>query len=531
MKTRHLSPAGVIIVTAVALSACAATTPPPEFDRAAAALEYVELLRGENDLAHGSLDVPSSSTLPALAAVSSALRYAGEPVPEVSRESLEELTRRSGEDAAWAAFYLCEATGGDIPLVTTLIPDTEWPTPAIDSVNAAADRIVAEGARECLGLPSRLAEADWAALERYASGNALVAVQLAALARGLGHPEPTGLLSAADVASIGSAVRADGCSDWVHANSAAAHALTPTLTSATPEVDACAADDTVTVTDPTTLLYLVAAEVAPRQLATVLEANAGLVDRALAVDHSVVTAGSAPSGNGTIASSRDALLLLRLSGSARVPDWLGTGMIAAIGPGDGSHLAPSDTIDALYVCAALELGCPAAFLLRARSVALDAIDSVLHSSDSKNTAFENGDAGAVSARAVEAALEAGLELAPACTSSRAALWLNEAPQLLAAFAVSEKECVELLALDDEVLAPLVTRAIDELRPEDALAYCLLRLLADDALPDASAFTTTARDGFDALWQRLDAENGDDYLATTRPLRIELAHAKETQWLN
>jgi hypothetical protein len=525
VKIRHLSPAGVIVVAAVVLSACTATTPSPEFDHAAAAQDYVELLRGENDLAHGSLDVPSPSTLPAFAAVSSALRYAGEPVSEVSREALEELTRRSGEDAAWAVYYLCEATGGDTLRVAELVPD--WPEPAatgstIDSINAASDRIITERARECLGLPTLLGDSDWTSLARYSTGNALVSVQLAALARLLGHPLPTDLLSAADISTIETAIESDGCSDWVHANSAAARSLVPELVAAAPAVDSCASDDAVTITDPTTLLYLVAAEARPAHLATVLEANSRVVERALQVDGSVATTGSTPTGNGTIASSRDAVLFLRLSGSSRVPAWIGEGVVSALQPDDGAALGASDAVDALYVCAALELECPPDFLTRAHRVALGLI------ADAANAGAGDGSA---AARAVEAAREAQIDLAPACTLERARLWLDGAPQLLAAFAVSEKECVELLALDDDTLTPLVAGAIDDLRLEDALAYCLLRLLANDASPHESTFTTTARDGFDALWRRLDEENGDGYLATARPLRIELAQAKENQWLD
>jgi len=516
VKIRHLSSAVVAIVM---LTACTATTSPPEFDRAASALEYVELLRGANDLAHGSLDVPSPSTLPAFAAVASALRHTGRPVPEVSRDALNELSRRSGEDVAWSAFYLCEATGGDPTSVKDTLRAAE--VRPVDSVNDAADRIITETARHCLGLPTRLRDDDWRDLARWSSGNALVGVQLAALARRLEHPTPTALLSAADITSIASAVEADGCSDWVHANSVAARALAevPSV------VEDCASNDALVLSDPTVLLYLVAANLDPAQLSRLLDANEGVVERALAAEGSVATPGTTPTGNGTIASSRDAVLYLRLSGVSRVPSWLSHGVLTAIESG----LDPGDLIDGLYLCAALELDCPDAFLSRARDATRDAIDAAVN---------ESADDGA---RAVETAREAALDVPQTCTRDRAESWLAEDPQLLAALAAGEKECVELVELDDATLTSLLTHALDDLRLEDALAYCLLRLLSANARPDGqqatgsqpsnSTFTTTARDGFSALWSRLDAENGGDFLSSARPLRIELAQAKEYQWLD
>lgn len=511
MRTRILAPAGLAVVTITLLAGCTTASAPSELDRAAAALHYVELLRGENDLAHGSLDVPSSSSLPALAAVSAALRQAGQQVPPVSREALEELTRRSGEDAVWATFYLCEATSGDIPLIAALVPETSWPTPPIDSVNAAADRIMSESARACLGLPSLLGASDWRELARQSAGNALVAARLAALARRIGHDVPGDLLAQSDVALIERAVEGDGCTEWVLANSAAAASLVPVPA----VVETCAASDTVTISDPTVLGYLVAAEVPGPQLARLLAANTTLVDRALAVETSIASPGSRPTGNGTIASSRDAVLLLRLRGSARAPEWLARGVIATT----ATDLNASDTVDALYLCAALEIHCPGSFLRDAREATLARVRDAL-------TEPDDG-----SARAVEAAIEARLELPDACTRERAETWLVERPQLLAAFAGSQKECVEILDLDAATLTPLVRDAFDELRLDDALAYCLLHLLAGDARPVSSEFSRAAREGFADLRARLDAENGDDYLASARPLRIELAQAKEDQWLD
>ena len=522
MKIRHLSPAALVVAV---LTACTPTVSTPEIDRAAAALEYVELLRGANDLAHGSLDVPSPSTLPAYAAVTSALRHADLPVPEASRDALVDLTRRSGEDAAWATFYLCAATGGDIPRVTDVVDDKNFGAGGIDSVNAAADRIIAESARACVGAPALLRDDDWSALAQWSSGNALVAVQLAALARRLGHPVPTGLLTSADLTSIAAAVEADGCSDWAHANSVATRSLA-TAPAAVPTavpaaIEACAANDAVVLTDPTVLFYLVAADVAPAHLARLLGANEGVVQRALEVEGSRATPGAAPTGLGTIASSRDAVLYLRLSGATRVPDWLPSGVLDAV----SGELAPRDSIDALFLCAALELDCPTAFLTRARTLTRDVIDASL-SESSDAPARVNG-----AARAVETAREARLDVPSACTRDRVTAWLADDPQLLAAFAVGEKECVELVALDDATLTPLLRDALDNLRPEDALAYCLVRLLAGSARPDDSDFSTAAHAGFDALWSQIDSENGDDFLAAARPLRIELAHAKESQWLD
>ena len=527
MKARHLSPAGIAAVTIAALAGCTATTAPPEFDTATAALEYVELLRGDNDLAHASLEVPSLSTLPTFAAVAEALRYSGRPAPEVSHESLEELTRRSGEDAIWTAYYLCRATGGDTAVVRSMVDvaslsDATITAAEIDSVNAAAERIVVETVNECLGLDSAITRAEWQALGQHSAGNALVASQLVALADRHGRAAPPRLLGPSDLADIEAVIARDGCTEWVFANSAAASAITPHLA---PSITRCAAQTETPITDATVLFYLVDARLPPHVVAQLLGANPDLVDRALAVDESFATASAPSAGRGTIAATRDALLYLRLRGSERTPDWVATGIREAV----AAELPESDIVDALYVCAALELDCGAEFAERARAVVLEVVESGIHTP--RLTPAD----GARIARAVDAAREAGFELPAACTRETTSAWFADAPQLLAALAVGEKTCVELLGLDhtddrdDARVLDAVHGAVADLRPEDALAYCLLRVLGG-AGSESDDFEQKARAEFAALWAQLDEHNGEGYLAAARPLRIELAQAKEDQWL-
>ncbi|MGV8885932.1 MAG: hypothetical protein ACOH1T_10165 [Microbacteriaceae bacterium] len=540
-----------LLVVTLMVSACTAST--PDTTTQSDALSYVNLLRGENDLAHGSLEIPATSTLPALAAAYAALRHAQRTVPNVSVHHLEQLTVRSGEEPIWAAFYLCEATGGDRQTVGTVLGAEAlrglltFPTVAVRSANDVADRIVAERARACLAPSSSspsttigmLDRDTRAALDHEAAGNALLGAQLAQLYRAQGDPPPTGIVRARDIARLNAALAADGCTEWALANSAATVLLVG-ADGTSSGIRECARSTTTDITEPTSLAFALDAGMSPGQTAALLDHNADALSRWIGVEETTTTPGSTPVGLGTVASTRDALVLLRLRGVVTTPRWMVDGVAAASRDprfdnagatyaggsgtgGSGTGGSGTELFDLLYLCDAVQAPCDAEFVTETTELLTLGLDALLASPEN----------GADAARVLEVAIALN-EFEPAehnlCRNNSAKELYRSAPQLLAMLATAAKRCVEAFARTDAERATDVERALAELRPDDAVAYCLLRSLAVGATTAQSTFQTRSRRAFDELWLQFDADNGSDYLSTARPVRVELLHAQADQWL-
>ena len=525
MIARRLSPVIAAVVVTLAVSSC--TTPPPETTESDEARAYVQLLRGENDLAHASLEIPATSSLPTVASAIAAIRYAQRTPPAVSRQALARLTQRSGEEPSWAAFYLCQATGGD-PAVVSGILGAETveqlrapPEAAVESVNDVADRVVLESTRRCLGSTTELDAATRGALERHSAGNPLVAARVAELFALVGAA-PAATLGSADVRAVETAIAAEGCTEWTQAASIAVQRLA----TATP-LDACARSTTVEIIEPTSLTYAIAAGMPPAQVAALLDHNAAAVERWLSVEATVAHPDGAPLGLGTLASTRDALALLRLRGDASTPEWMSRGVVAA---SKAERNDPSELLDLLHLCTVLEAPCDDAALAEANRAMRTALDDLLGGELLGGDLPAPMTDGAEEARLLETAIALGHEPRGHCTGDTPARLLDDAPQLLAMLATVDKACVQSLDLGDEALAREVERAVVELRPEDALALCLLRSLSTASGHDSSTFPQRARAALDGLWLRFGAEHGPDFLSSARPLRVELLTAKADQWL-
>jgi hypothetical protein len=277
---------------------------------------------------------------------------------------------------------------------------------------------------------------------------------------------------------------------------------------------------TVPLSEPASLAYAIDAGLTPQQAALLLDHNAAALATWLAVEPRIATAGDLPIGLGTVASTRDALALLRLRGVAETPDWLRDGVIAV----SHGELEPADRIDLLHVCAALDVTCDHSFVTDATTLLVTATSTVVDDVLSGRLDDYSG------ARLIETAITLGIFPGEHCARGEAAELYTRAPQLLAVIATVEKECVESLELDDGRLARDVETAFEKLEPDDALALCLLRSLAHGTDRASSTFTSRSRAALDRLWLQFDAEHGDEFLQTARPLRVELLSAKADQWL-
>lgn len=530
MNTRRLSLAGAVVTVAALLGACTATPAPP--DPGSDALAYVELLRGENDLAHGSLEVPATSSLPDASAAIAAIRHSGRAAPQLADDTLARLVQRAGDEPAWVAVQLCEATGDDRAAVERILGAEVIASilaiapGSIDSANDVADRITLETARSCLGVDGDddLDAATRTALERYAAGNALVGARLLGLYGERGYATPRELVQSSDASRVAAALADEGCTEWVFAHSVATLRLGAVSDGATDDASRsirdCATSTTVPLTEPASLSYAIAAGLDPEQTALLLDHNADALETWLVVEPRIAEPGDAPIGLGTVSSTRDALALLRLRGVVTEPRWMGEGVVAA----SGGDIEPADRIDLLHLCVALEVSCDATFVHEATELLTTETASVV------DAVLAGGIDDFTAARLLETATSLGPLPAEYCSRNEASALYARAPQVLAVLATVEKACVELLRLTDDGLATAVEDALDDLRPDDALALCLLRSLANGADRQPSTFTLRSRAALERLWIQFDTQNGDGFLHSARPLRVELLTAKADQWL-
>ncbi|TXK18816.1 hypothetical protein [Homoserinibacter sp. GY 40078] len=480
---------------------------------------YVAQLRAADDLVHASLEHPPAASLAGLSAIAVAQRYAEVEVVTIDDTDLERLSARAIEDAVATYAQLCEIVGGEADRAARALPTSS--RGAIDSLSwasvgrigneneaaLAADIVAAIRCRdgESVAVPQSLREQLWDATRDHSLP--FVAMR----AQGVIPADAVPNLSDDLVEDIAQSLRESGCDEWVqvYAN------IVRSAGRADDALAQCAGESPI-VSDPTVLRYLAASGASRSVVARVLAANAASIESWSTARATFSEVGDSPVGAGTLASARDAVALLAVTGAGQPPEWLRAGVGGAVAAAGEVSDGPL-TSDIVFLCARLTGVCPRDVDSAARERVRAAMaDLDLTQGDDLTTAHM-----------IEAATEAGIEV-PDCDASDVDAWFAAAPLAFATLAVAADGCAEALNLtDDEYLARGIA-ALEGERYGSALGYVMMRSLANDPRPDPD-FRAAMVEALDELVARIDAAEGDRYVERARPLALELLRARIENW--
>jgi len=499
---------------------------PPEDDQndmMADAYEYVDSLRGVNDLAHSSLELPAAATLAGVAAVSMSQRYVGAEPELIDDVELRRLADRSPEDTPAVFSQLCEISSGDAQKARdALSVDDEAVVdalsakdlPSIDDEDAAvlaADVLSALACRD--GVHTAAVPQD--IRDRLQQSVESLPLPFTSLQhQGLLSDTSSPMVAPEDIEQLEAEIAAEGCTQWRQAWATAASRAT-TLPDT---ILHCAENTTTTLDDPTVLYYFVSARMPRDVLSALLQRNAAAVSDWTRVDATFNTGSDEPTGLGTVAATRDAVALLKLEGIETPPAWIREGLAAA-SRGDALAWADaSSASDFLYLCVSLPGACPASMLDEVRTTVTAGIEGMSTSAPGDDLS---------TARILEAAAVAELEL-PGCTPEMADDWAENAPMSLAMLAMSQKECWETLSLSKQDFIDAASSAMQTMQYQSAAGYMILHALGTDGSGD-SEMRDAVSASLDDLIASIDESEGAGYVSKARPLPLELLNARIENW--
>ena len=494
----------LVLLSVVGLTAC---TPPT--GAADATYQYVDSLRGANDLVHGSLVVPPTANLKDFASTVAAQAYAGLAKVEYSDAALSQLVARTGGDSTELLAQVCAIPGVDGDRATALVvkvgtlPDPMPTFDGIDDFPALAD------AWEVLRCFDRQPLAT--AAYRQAVRDAVAPYPLAAL-----RAVDLGLLDAGEVTNFDSVapdlaqrLSQDGCTEDVMEEASALQGLQMTLSA---DLHACALYSGSPVSRASTLDTLRMADAPAAQVADLLRRSPEQIREWTTLDETLLPEWPKPIGLGTLEATRDAVELLTLADIPR-PSWISSGVQSALGALSSEKLEPTDSqaADLLYLCTVTLDNCPP----QLRDQVTNAIR--------KEGVQDVPNADARVARMVEALVIAGTEMPITCTSGLARIWVEDAPLTLAALAATQEPCITLTTRSEGDFARLALSAMNDGELEQAVAYSRMRKYLVPVVSDVQQRSRM----LDALAQfdkQLRAVGKNGQLERARPVNLELARA-------
>lgn len=514
----------IAALTATLIGVTGCTSPEDERSATQAdTYEYVDRLRGVNDLAHSSLELPAAATLAGVAAIAMSQRYVGAEPEPIDDVELRRLADRSPEDAPAIFSQLCEISSGDSRKArSALSPDdaasldalSAKDLPSIDDEDAAvlaADVLSAMACRDgvaATAVPHDIRDRLHQSVESFPLPFASLQHQ------GLLAESSSPTVAPEDIEQLQSEIAAEGCTQWRQAwATAASRAATLPDT-----IMQCAESTTTELDDPTVLYYFVSAQMPRAVLSGILEHNAAAVSEWSRVDAVFSTGTDEPTGLGTIAATRDAVTLLKTRGIDTPPDWITDGLATAL---EGDPLAWSDAgsaSDFLYLCESLAGACPASVIEEVRSTVTASIEDLSLPAPGDDLS---------AARILEAAAVAELEL-PGCTPETVDQWAQDAPLSLAMLAMSQKECWETLSLSKQDYIEDASAAMQTTEYPSAAGYVILHALGTDGSGD-SEMRDAVSASLDGLIALIDESEGAGYVAKARPLPLELLRARIEDW--
>lgn len=513
---RRLAPAGLAVALVLGL-AVAGCTPGTSHRTVTDMPAYAAVLRGENDLAHGSAEIPPSASLDRAAHALAVSRIVGQDLGQLADDEWRELIVRSGEDTLWAGYYLCLAgvagpqtsverfrslTGADFPrdAVAAALADTSG------TANSVLEMLVADRVNTCLDLG--------VARPRQVSINEADALTIKARLQLWGSA--TGVstsvgLAAGELDNAKRILTADGCSDWNQTLAYAVRQFEPD--SADPGVKACAQSRVMPDADPAAVHTSLELGMPIQLAAEVVRAHR--FDRYLDTAWRPASSGQEPVGLGTIQNSVALVGLLRVTGNP-VPGWLKAGA-------DGQVASLDDALSELdpqlaLLCVLVEADC--------RSVAKQWLRS---QSDPVTRVLEGRVEDAVAAATIQALIEA--EERPdvlRCPIGQVDALYERAPQTLAQLATIDKLCWESLVVSAEQVSSRISSAIRSGAFEDAGALMLIASLKW-APEQIEPLKQSARAEIAGLSAEIELEHGGGYLAETKPLPFVLLEESIENW--
>lgn len=491
-------------------------------------VDYVDSLRGVNDLAHGSLDIPPMATLSRVAAVAAAERYVGNEPRSFSDDEIASLAESSPEAPAAIFTQLCIATGGDSGRALQAMPadarqslDDLTPPRTETFRNATEAALAADVATalECLdeNFESRPdVEQD---LAKAMEGSPLAIAR--ARYTGAISVEPSAQSFPQHASRVAQDIEANGCTDW---NQAAAAMLAAAGAADNP-VKACAEESVAAFTDPDALAYMVGARVAPQLIARYLDEHGSALETALTLDYTYITPGDTPVGYGTLSATRDAVWLLWITGAGQPPQWMISGIARAVADIPSGELSTPEMASTITIlCAKAADACSDETRQAAEALVKK------HAPEIDGPPPEDDGVAALTLRAWSLIDDDSATVdgrGPQCTSDEAQRLFDEAPQTLSQRMVLTRSCEENLPVSVSAARDATIEAFKDNNPHDAAAYALIAELmaggADDALNEG--FYSDIAKAYMDLVARADNSEGSGYVENARPLSLELVRAE------
>ncbi len=513
----------ILIAVVVLTASCTGEDDAP--DNPTRALEYAELLRASNNLAHGSLEIPASATLPKLSAVARIYRAIGSSPVVVGDADLGRLVRQSSEPPLWKLQSLCDIQPDIGVSLGEFLSDEESAEmrdlvlPAavtITTADSVAEFLTIVGVSRCVGSKLDVTEAQKTAILDAARSYPLVAAQ-AVTSLNIDASETEPLVTGDNIEDLAGRIVENGCTDWAMTESLAIILLSKQgLTEAGDlhDIEECAQSSAIAVDDVESLPMAVQFGLPVDTARGIVRDNQPLLDQLVRLTSTFATEPGRPVGQGSVAATRGLVQYLRLNDVTSFPQWIRDGVLSAT----RSEQSDADSVDLLHLCESLNIACGDAFIQKATAALSQSIGTI-----DFTPAQDEG-----AARMVETALLVGLEIPVTCERSSRELWFDQAPQTLAVLASADKMCADTGMYSEEELRAGVSASLDELDPQRALAFVYLHMLSDPSASDPD-FAEYCDERFGSLWTSLSESEGSDYLAQARPLSVELVKAKINNW--
>lgn len=527
-RTRRHAPQLKLLVIALTAALFLTTSCSPEdslSNGSGQALQYAESLRASDNLAHGSLEIPSGATLSRVSAVARIYRFVGYSVPAIDCADLVRLTRQSSEPPLWKFQSLCAidpSTGTKNSQVLSdeesiVVGDLAIPPPeSITNTDSVAELLALVDGLACKDEEQTITEDHKIAVIDAVRSHPLIAAEAIADL----HITASGvspLVTSNDIDDLNRRVESDGCNDWIFAESLAVKYLVASGFSAPANlelIEECASDSRAAIDDVEAIATALKFGLSEESVRTLIRGNQSFFDQVLRFESTYVTEASTPVGKGSASATRDLVQYLRLNDVTSVPSWIGEGVLDAT----MTEQVESTRIDLLYLCISLHLACDPDFVSVAKTELSDAISSIdfVASDDESN------------ARLLETATLVGISIPFTCDEAKRAEWFADAPQSLAMIASTSKTCADVGMYSEEELQSNIVKSLQQLNPQRALAFVYLAMLNDSSVsnPDFSDF---CEENFKKLWASLRASEGDDDLVQARLLSVELIKAKLENW--
>jgi hypothetical protein len=496
------------VVTGIFLGACTTADESVEY------LSYAESLRGTNDLAHASLEVPALADLRSYASVSMAQRYVGQAPDEIALDDLKVVASRFAATETERLALVCDAVANNTETVREVVADADSISYIIDEPVAAESlEAIAAAARaaKCLGKTFTLSSDQVAQVSLLAAEHPDFAVSLVAA----GVVDSPAIVDhdefAATVAALESGLQADGCDEDSQAQVAAAMALGATVSSV---AQACAEADSTSFSAPFALRTLVDAGVSSELITRLLAANEYVVKTWTATTATAASDWGVPVGLGTLSSTRDLVELLELEGIP-LPAWISSGTQGALDALEAGVLDATEMQDGdlLFLCRAAELKCPES-VGEAVSEQLAGLP-VSHA----GFTFEQDNAGA---RLMFSAIGASIPLGIQCSSDLVSEWYANSPAMLWALTAEDPDCLDYLAVTNAELEKRILEVLGQGDAQQAIAYARIRDYIESEPPeDEASFQAEVQRVFQGITDSLDAQLGTGYIQKYRPLDVEL----------